>query len=130
MNPSIKLRGAPSGPTLAPSTPGYVLTVQADGLSVKPELGGQANVIGTVMTVPALSAAFADVTVSPGAGSPIPGDVFAVLMGTGSGSPRLANVAAVAAWSPQAGQVTVRFFGTTAGGVQLITLVKVSSAAP
>lgn len=40
MNPTIKLRGGASGPTLAPSTPGYVLTVQADGESVKPEPGG------------------------------------------------------------------------------------------
>lgn len=39
-NPVILLRGAPSGPDLDPSTPGYVLTVQADGRSVRAEPAG------------------------------------------------------------------------------------------
>lgn len=38
-NPSLVLRGGPSGPTFAPSTPGYVLTVQSDGKSVAPAPG-------------------------------------------------------------------------------------------
>lgn len=40
MNPSLLLRGGASGPTFAPSTPGYVLVIQADGKTVKPMPGG------------------------------------------------------------------------------------------
>jgi hypothetical protein len=36
MNPSLVLRGGPSGPTFDPSTPGNVLTIDTDGKSVKP----------------------------------------------------------------------------------------------
>lgn len=39
-NPALVLRGGPSGPTFEPSTPGFVLTVQADGKSVAPEAAG------------------------------------------------------------------------------------------
>ena len=39
-NPALVLRGGNSGPTFSDSTPGYVLTIQADGKSVKPEPGG------------------------------------------------------------------------------------------
>lgn len=40
MNPSLLLRGGASGPTFAPSTPGYVLVIQADGKTVKPMPAG------------------------------------------------------------------------------------------
>lgn len=43
-NPSLVLRGGPSGPTFAPSTPGYVLTIDADGKSVVPMAGGGGGV--------------------------------------------------------------------------------------
>jgi hypothetical protein len=128
MNPSIKLRGGPSGPNFSPSTPGHVLTIQADGESVKPELG-QVTTTRTAMTVPALTASFADVAVFPGF-SCQPSDVFAILMDHDVAVPRLANVAAVAAWCAIANQVTVRFFGTTAGGSQLIALTKVATVIP
>ncbi len=128
-NPAIKLRGGSSGPTLGPSTPGYVLTVQSDGASVKPESVGARSSYGTNVVVPALSASFADVTIS----TPLfanPGDVFSVSLGTSGGTPRLANVSALALWSPAVGQITLRFFGTNAGGSQLVTITKVYSATP
>jgi len=37
MNPSLVLRQAASGPTYAPSTPGYVLTVDSDGMHITPK---------------------------------------------------------------------------------------------
>jgi len=36
MNPALVLRQAASGPTFGPSTPGYVLTVDADGMHIVP----------------------------------------------------------------------------------------------
>lgn len=64
---------------------------------------------GVVFAVGALAAAFADVTVAlPGARV---GDVFEVTTTT-----RLANVGIVDAFAPASNQITLRFFGTTAGG--------------
>lgn len=42
MNPALTLRAGSSGPTFGPSTPGYVLTVDADGMHItpKPPSGG------------------------------------------------------------------------------------------
>lgn len=40
MNPSLLLRQAASGATFGPSTPGYVLTVDADGVHIVPRPGG------------------------------------------------------------------------------------------
>jgi len=47
MNPSLQLRGGNAGQTFEPSTPGYVLAIDDDGLSVKPvpiEAGGDHKV--------------------------------------------------------------------------------------
>src|SRR6478752_7150501 len=47
MNPSLQLRGGNGGQTFEPSTPGYVLAIDDDGLSVKPvpiEAGGDHKV--------------------------------------------------------------------------------------
>src|SRR6187549_1298329 len=47
MNPSLLLRGSASGPTFGLSTPGYVLTVDADGVHItpKPPAGGGGGLI-------------------------------------------------------------------------------------
>jgi hypothetical protein len=71
--------------------------------------------LGVVYAVPALTATFADVTVDV-SGSPAfvdlrVGDVIKVTTTT-----RLANVGIVDAFCDVAGQLTLRFFGTTAGG--------------
>lgn len=66
---------------------------------------------GLVFVVPALAAAFADVTVALAGARP--GDTFDIAPNPAA---ILAAVAPVAAWSPAANQITVRFFGTTAGG--------------
>ena len=64
---------------------------------------------GLTFTVPALAAAFADVTAAlPNAK---PGDTFEVTTTT-----RLADVGIVDAFCAVAGVLTLRFFGTTAGG--------------
>lgn len=65
-----------------------------------------------VFVVPNLAAAFADVTINPFAGVR-PNDTFSFAPNPAA---ILANVAPVAAWCPAANQLTVRFFGTTAGG--------------
>lgn len=44
-NPALVLRGGPSGPTFDPSTPGFVLTIQADGKSVAPEAAGAGGLV-------------------------------------------------------------------------------------
>lgn len=64
---------------------------------------------GVVFAVPALAAAAADVTVALADAKP--GDTFAL-----ASSVRLAGVGQLDSWSPSAGNLTVRFFGTTAGG--------------
>jgi hypothetical protein len=61
------------------------------------------------IVVPPLAGAMADVTVALAGAKP--GDTFALASST-----RLAGVGVVDAWSPGAGQLTVRFFGTTGGG--------------
>ncbi len=64
---------------------------------------------GLTFTVPNLAAAFADVSVAfPGC---VPGDTFDVTTTT-----RLADVGIVDAFCSVTGNVTLRFFGTTAGG--------------
>lgn len=86
---------------------------------------GAANSLGTVtisdnlwtqaaFTVPALTATFADVTLSSLGGFNVaPGDTFSYAP---VATHNLAGVALVAMWSPVAGSITGRFFGTTAGG--------------
>lgn len=129
MNPSLKLRGGPSGPTFEPSTPGYVLTVQEDGVSIAPELGRLS--LEAVVTVPALTASFADVTISNlGVFDSHPGDVYAVELGVDTGVPRLANIGVVGCWCPVANSISFRFFGTNAGGSQILNVTKVHSASP
>lgn len=66
---------------------------------------------GIIYAVGVLAAAFTDVNVAISGGTMKPGDTFDVTTTT-----RLANVGIVDAWSPAAGEVTLRFFGTTAGG--------------
>jgi hypothetical protein len=124
MNPALQLRMSASGPTFAPSTPGFALVIQPDGKSVAPQEIVNSNT--GVFVVPALSASFADVTIqSPGYNV---GDVFALSMETDPGAPRLANVAAVAAWVGSADHLTVRFFGTNAGGAQVLNIARVHAA--
>jgi hypothetical protein len=75
-----------------------------------------------VCVVPVLAGAMADVTVSGVALFLKEGDTIDVSMATSVSLPRLAGVGIVGTWVTAAGDLVLRFFGTTPGGTQLLDL--------
>ena len=83
-----------------------------------------------VCTVPAIEqGSFADVTISGIGFFAKEGDCVVTCMGNDVAIPRLANVGIANAWISPAGDVVLRFFGTTAGGSQLVNLALIPATA-
>lgn len=79
-----------------------------------------------VAVVPAIEqGSFADVTVGGAGLFCKEGDTVQVALGSDITFPRLANVGIAATWVEPNGDVTIRFFGTTAGGTQIIYLTNI-----
>lgn len=75
-----------------------------------------------VVTVPALEGGMDEVTIN-GAGLFLKeGDTVDVSLATSGPVPRLDNIGIAATWVESNGDLTVRFFGSTAGGAQLLDL--------
>jgi len=82
-----------------------------------------------VMTVPAIEqGSFADVTIALGSFAGKETDPVVVSLGTSLALPREPNLGIANAWITAAGELTVRFFGTTAGAVQVINFANVPSS--
>lgn len=76
-----------------------------------------------VIAVPAIEqGSFAEVTFSGAGLFAKEGDSVCVSLATDVAIPRLANIGVASAWVESDGDVTIRFFGTTAGGNQLLNV--------
>lgn len=129
---TLSARGATITGTVAAATSSFLDSFSLQSIRTAAQLG---NALGTLtisdrptsllaFVVPALAAATADVTVAlPGAK---PGDTFALASNVAA---RLAGIGIVDAWSPAADQLTVRFFGTTAGGAASFDVSQFTNAA-
>jgi len=74
-----------------------------------------------IMVVPAIEqGSFADVDISGVGFLAKEGDVVCVSLANSVSVPRLANLGVASAWVKPTGDITLRFFGTTAGGNQLV----------
>jgi len=76
-----------------------------------------------IIAVPAIEqGSFADVDIDGSGFFAQEGDAVVVCMANSVSTPRLANVGIANAWVKADGDITVRFFGTTAGGNQLLNM--------
>lgn len=76
-----------------------------------------------IKPVPAIEqGSFAEVTISGSGLFAKEGDAVCVSLATDVGTPRLANIGVASAWVEASGDVTIRLFGTTAGGNQLFNI--------
>jgi hypothetical protein len=82
-----------------------------------------------VIAVPAIEqGSFADVTISGAGFFGKENDPLVVSLGTSLALPREANLGIANAWINAAGDIVVRFFGTTAGATQVINFANVPSS--